>query len=718
MTKKTLSLLLFSIGLQISSSANDFIQKWAKNAFDAKKIEQIVPLNDGATYAQLQNGSKILCINYKTGNVKDTLLSLGWLKEKIEKIDTFEMDSLCERILFRTNSEKTNNNGIKANYYVYRIDRKELINVSENGKQQNVTFSPNGRMVAFARNNNLFLKKLDFNTEVAVTTNGESGKISNGMPSEAYGKAFDEFQYFEFSPDSKSLAYVQFDESNIKDLSFQRFENTDYPTFEAQKYARAGEKNAKASVHVYDVFYKSTKTMNIGETDECYIPMIRWNAQPDILFVAKLNRNQNQLDLYACNHRSTVGKILLTEQSKLSVDYTNLKAFTPLSNGQFIWMSEKNGYRHLYLHKTSNGAMLQQLTKGEWDVTDFYGFSEKKKTAYFQAAESSSLERTICAIDLKGKKLCLSQQEGTNSAQFSTNFAYFINNFSSINQPNIYSVCNATNGKKIRVIKENSFLKKNVLQQGIPQKEFLTFRSAGNQILNGWMIKPISFDETKKYPVILLTNTLLASQSALNKWDIGWESFLATEGFVVIGVDTRGTKNQGKEFLEQIYGNLGEKETEDFINVTKQLSDFSFIDMNRIGVCGANYGGFVALSCMTNAENIFKAGVAISPITDWHLSYSTTTEKLMGRPQENFKGYNESSILTAADKLKGNLLLIHGTTDNEAHIQNTFALAEELQKNGILFDMMIYPNCNLNDLKNQPYIHIFIKIADFFSKNL
>lgn len=714
MTKKTLSLLLFSIGLQISSSANDFIQKWATNSFEAKKIEQIVPLSDGETYAQLQNGCSILRINYKTGTTKDTLLSLGWLKEKIEKIDAFEMDSLCERILFRTNSEKTNNNGIKANYYVYRIDRKELINVSENGKQQNVIFSPNGRMVAFARDNNLFLKKLDFNTEVEVTTNGERGKISNGIPSEAFGKAFEEFQYFEFSPDSKSLAYVQFDESNVKDLSFQRFDNTDYPTFEAQKYARAGEKNAKASVHVYDVFYKSTKTMNIGKTDGCYIPMIRWNSQPDILFVAKLNRNQNQLDLYACNHRSTVGKILLTEQSKLSVDYKNLKAFTPLPNGQFIWMSEKNGYRHLYLHKTSNGAMLQQLTKGECNVTDFYGFSEKKKTAYFQSAEPSSFERAIYAIDLKGKKLCLSQQEGTNSAQFSTNFAYFINNFSSINQPNIYSVRNATNGKQIRVIENNSSLK----NQNIPQKEFLTFRSAENQILNGWMIKPIPFDETKKYPVILLANAMPVSQSVLNEWNIGWEAFLATEGFVIIGVDTRGTENQGKEFREQVYWTLGEKEAEDLISAAKQLSDFSFIDTKRIGVCGANYGGFVALSCMTNAESIFKAGIAISPITDWHLSYSATTEKLMGRPQENFKGYNESSILTNAEKLKGNLLLIHGMTDNKAHIQNTFALAEELQKNGILFDMMIYPNRNLDDLGNQPHSHIFTKIVDFFSKNL
>ncbi len=719
MTKKTVSILLFIAVLQLSVSANGFIQKLAENVFEAKATEQIVFLNDGETYAQIsENNQSILRINIKTGTTKDTLLSLHWLKDKIEKIDAFEMDSLCERILFRSNSEKTKYNRIIANYYVYRIDRKELINVSENGKQQNAIFSPNGRMIAFARDNNLFLKKLDFNTEIAITTDGEKGKVSNGTPGESFGEAFNAFSHFEFSPDSKSLAYVRFDESEVKDLSFQYFQGTDYPTFETQKYSRAGEANAKVSVLVYDVFYKSTKTMNIGETSNCYIPMIRWNTQPDILFVAKLNRNQNQLDLYACNHRSTVGKILLTEQSKFSIDYKNLKAFTPLSNGQFIWMSEKNGYRHLFIHKTNNGAEELQLTKGEWNVTDFYGFNEKKKIAYFQSTEQSSAERAVFSIDLRGKKTCLSKQKGTNNAQFSNDFSYFINDFSSVSQPNIYSICNATNGSQTRTLENNSTLKNEISQQDFSQKEFLSFKNTENQILNGWIIKPKPFDETKKYPVILVANTNLATQSALNKWHIGWESYLATKGFIVVGIDIRGTENQGNNFSSQVYQNLGEKEAEELIDVAKQLSDFHFIDTQKIGICGWNYGGFVTLFCMTKGVEIFKAGIAVSPVTDWKFSPSFSTERFMRRPQENFKGYRESSILTKTKNLKGELLLIHGTADNEAHIQNTFAFAEELQNNGILFEMMIYPNKNLSNLEKNSSIHLFTKIADFLEKKL
>ncbi len=710
MTKKTLSILFAIVGIQLSAFANNFIEDWAANSFEAKKIEQIIPLNDGETYAQLRNnGHCILRINHKTGAIKDTLLSLDWLKEKIEKIDAFEMDSLCERILFRTNSEKISSNSIKANYYVYRIDRKELIKVSENGKQQNAIFSPNGRMVAFARKNNLFLKKLDFNTEIAITTDGENGKVINGIPSESYGGAFEGFRYFEFSPDSKNLAYVRFDESNVRNLSFQLFEETDYPTTETQKYARAGETIAEVSVHVYDIFYKSTKTMNIGETNNCYIPMIRWNMQPDVLFVAKLNRNQNQLDLFACNHRSTVGKIILTEQSKFSVDCKNLKTFTPLSNGQFIWMSEKDGNKHLYLYKTSNGAIVQQLTKGQWDATDFYGFNEKKKVFYFQSTEQSTLQLTIYSIDLKGKKTILSKQKGTNSAHFSPDFSYFINDFSSVSQPNIFSIHNATNGSQIREIENNSFVKNNALQQNLPQKEFLSFRNEDSQNLNGWMIKPVNFDNSKKYPVVLLTNTQLTTPFVADKWEIGWEYYLATKGFVVVGVDIQES---------YIYQNLGAKESEDLIEVAKQLSDFSFINSNKIGICGWGYGGFTALSCMTGYENIFKVGVAISPITDWKISSATITEKLMRRPQENFKGYEKSSILAKSPNLKGNLLLIHGTSDSNAHIQNTFALAEELQNNGILFDMMIYPNKNLDSIEKQSCTHLYLKIEKYFSENL
>jgi dipeptidyl-peptidase-4 len=695
--------------------------------FKGQTIEMPRSMYDGETYTLMVNNRAVVKYSYKTGEKLDTIFSIYKLKNSpIKEISGYEFSPNESKLLIYTNVKKRYRRTFTAEYYVYNIKRNEIEALSENGAQEVPLFSPDSRYIAFARENNLFLKKLDYNTESAITTDGQKGSIINGIPDWDYEEEFESTRYFEWSPDSKMLAFVRFDESRVPEYSYIQYnKNPDekdqltlYPSIVQFKYPKAGENNSGVSVCVYDDFYKNLKTMQLPDADQdFYIPRIRWTNSIDQLAVFKLNRNQNRLEMFMANPKSTLSKLILTEDDKYYVDYKNIDyIYFTADNKNFITVNEKDGYRHAYLYGI-NGIMSKQLTKGNWDITNVYGYDETNKILYYQSAEVSPLQRDVYAIDAKGKQTRLTDGKGTHSADFNATFTCFVDNTSDLETPNCYTLRN-DKGSPVRVLENNAALAKEFKSLNLPKKEFFTFTTSENVKLNGWILKPVDFDASKKYPVLMVQYSGPDSQEVLDKWDIGWEYYLSTQNYVVACVDGRGTGARGAEFRKCTYEKLGILETEDQIEAAKYLGKQSYIDKDRIGLWGWSYGGTMTLMCMSTGENIFKSGIAVAPVTDYRLYDTSYTERYMRRPQENFKGYDLSSALLRADKLQGNLLIIHGTADDNVHTQNTMLYIDKLVAADKQFEMQLYTDKNHSILGKQTRRHLYTRMSQFLSKNL
>lgn len=694
--------------------------------YRAKRIEMPVSMNDGEHYTMMINDNAVVKYNYKTGAFTDTLFSVYQAKKcPIKKISGYEFSPNEQKLLIYTNQQYRYRRTFTADYYIYDIKRKEIDPLSGYGPQEVPLFSPDSRYIAFARQNNLFIYKVDFKTEIQITKDGEEGKVINGTPDWVYEEEFEATRHFAWSVDSKLLAFTKFNESNVKEFSFQLFNNKKsdenlqlYPDLMKFKYPKAGETNSKVQVCVYDDFNKTTRIMKIGETEEdFYVPRIKWTNTPDQLAIFKLNRNQNRMDMIIADGRSTVSKLILREQDKRYVNYENLDYLTFSADKQFFFaVSEKDGYNHLYQYRIT-GQIVKQLTKGNWDITDFYGYDETKKILYFQAAQASPMQRDIFSVDLKGKTNRITDGKGTHSATFNSNFSMFTNNASSLTQPNIYSI-RLANGVSIRTIETNDAVKKEVATLNLPEKSFFSFKTSDNVQLNGWMIKPNNFDSSKKYPVLQVQYSGPNSQQALDKWDIGWEYYLASKGYVVVCVDGRGTGARGAEFRKCTYEKLGILETKDQVETAKYLGSQSYIDKDRIGIWGWSFGGSMTLWCMSTGERVFKAGIAVAPVTDWNLYNTAYTERFMNRPQENFDGYKQTSAINSASKLNGRLLIIHGTADDNVHVQNTLLYIQKLVEADKQFDMQLYTDKNHSILGKQTRRHLYTRMTDFLMTNL
>ena len=719
--------LIFVLTLCVNLMFANLLYDITDGKFKVKTAITPRSMADGEHYTLLVNNKAVVKYNYKTGAVVDTLFSISRLKNSpIKQISGYEFSPNEARILVYTNVKKRYRRTFTADYYVYEIKRNEMLPLSDNGPQEVPLFSPDSRYIAFARDNNLFMKKLDYNSEIAITKDGLKGSIINGTPDWVYEEEFEKTRYFEWSPDSKLVAFVRFDETNVPQYSFPLYLNnstdpndlTLYPTFSQFKYPKAGQNNSTVSVCVYDDYYKSIKSMKLGDTDEdFYIPGIKWTNSLDQLAIFKLNRNQNQLDMLLANPRSTLTKLCVQEQSKYYVDYENIDdIYFSADNQSFIGVSEKDGYRHVYKYSI-NGTVIKQLTKGKWDVTDVYGFDEKKQVLYYQSAETSPMQRDVYSIDLKGKKTRLTDGKGTHNASFNSTFTYFVDNASSLETPNVLTLRTNT-GAAVKVIENNATLASEFKALNLPKKEFFSFTTSENIKLNGWILKPVNFDPSKKYPVLMVQYSGPNSQEVLDKWSIDWEYYLATQNYIVACVDGRGTGARGVEFRKCTYEQLGILETKDQVEAAKYLGQQTYIDKDRIGIWGWSYGGFMTLMSMSTCEKIFKAGIAVAPVTDWRLYDSAYTERFMRRPQENFKGYDLTSPLLRADKLQGNLLIIHGTADDNVHAQNTMLYINKLGDADKQFEMQLYTDKNHSLLGKQTRRHLYTRMSDFLLKNL
>jgi len=701
---------------------------FSKPAFRPAGVNGIQSMNDGIHYTTTEvNDNQIVEHEYATGTALDTLFNLKDFQQAgIKSIGEYQFSKNESKLLITTATEPIYRRSFVAEYYVYDRKTKSLKRLSENGKQQLATFSPDGTKVAFVRKNNLFIIDLTTNNEVQITTDGKFNAIINGAPDWVYEEEFSFSKAFEWSPDSKYLAYIRFDETNVPLYSMTMFagaapvleQNKLYPSVSSFKYPKAGEPNSVVSVHAYDLGNTSTRTIDIGTETDIYIPRIRFTQDPSKLAILRLNRHQNKLEILFANPGNGQSKSIYSEENKYYIDEQQFDALQFLSDQKhFCITSERDGWNHIYLYDME-GKLVRQVTSGNWDVTDFLGFDAVTKRFFYVSAETSPLRRNVYSITFDGKKkVRLTPGEGTNTPSFSTSFNYFINNFSSVSTPRQVTL-NDANGKQIRILENNKALITKLNDYKFNDKEFFTFTTTQGVTLNGWMIRPIDFNPAKKYPVLMTQYSGPNSQQVVDSWSMSWNDYLAQQGFVVACIDPRGTAARGEEFRKMTYLQLGKYETQDQIEAAKYIGGLPYVDKDRIGIWGWSYGGFISCSCMVNGNGIFKAGIAVAPVTNWRFYDNIYTERFMRTPAENPKGYDDNSPLTYAANLQGKFLICHGTADDNVHTQNTYEFTEKLVQANKQFEMQLYTNRNHNIRGGNTSMHLYTRMTDFLKANL
>lgn len=651
--------------------------------------------------------------SYETLEKVSTLIDGKHLKE-LKTFDSYSFNNDETKLILGTDFKKVYRHSFKGTYYMYDIASEKLSLIDKD--IQVPTFSPDSKKVAYAKNNNIFIKDLTTSQITQVTKDGKTNNIINGTTDWVYEEEFAFVRAFEWSPDSKHMAFLRFDESNVREFSMGVTGNELYPTEHVFKYPKAGEDNAKVSLHIYNLSNKNAKKVGLGNYE--YIARIKWSNDNAILFATTLNRHQNDLKLHAVNALRTSSSITLHETDKAYIDIHDNLTF--LDDNSFIWTSERDGFNHIY-HYDGSGKLINQITKGDWEVTNYYGYNKEKKAIYYQSVENGSINRGVYSIGLDGNnKKLLSNSEGTNTAAFSKNLNYFINTHSSSTTPPEYTLYNAK-GNKLKDIKNNQTLKDKLKGYKISPKEFSTIRINGYD-LNMWMIKPVDFNENKKYPLLMFQYSGPGSQQVANRWNGTndyWHQMLAQQGIIVVCVDGRGTGLKGRDFKKLTYKELGKLEVEDQVAAAKKLGARDYIDENNIGIWGWSYGGFMSTNCILKGNDVFSTAIAVAPVTSWRFYDTVYTERYMQTPQENASGYDENSPINYADKLEGNYLLVHGTGDDNVHAQNSMRMINALVKANKQFDLAIYPDRAHGIYKGQnTRLHLYKKMTDFVTKNL
>lgn len=687
--------------------------------FAAKSVGGINWMKDGKFYSSLQN-NKIVKYNVTTGEVVETLVDGGALNPAIT-IDDYSFSVDEKQVLLSTGFEPIYRRSFRAEYYICDIATKGVKKLSSNGKQSYASFSPDGTKVAFARGNNLFYVTIADGKETQVTTDGKFNEIINGSTDWVYEEEFGFTTAFFWSPDNTKLAYYRFDESNVKEYNMQKWnQGAVYPQDYKFKYPKAGESNSIIDIYIYDLASQLKMKADLGANKDIYIPRVMWTKDANTLSIRRMNRLQNQLEVLHMNAVTGAITTVLVEKSPTYVDIND--DLTYLNDKKhFIHVSEGSGYNHIYLY-TIDGKLVRQITNGTWEVTSFIGLDEKSKTVYYQSAEVSPMERHLYSISLDGKKKSkLTAASGTHNTNMSADFQFYINYYNSATQPNTVSLYATTGNKEIKVLEKNESLQKTAQEFGLAAKEFFSFPTVDGTVLNGLFIKPTNFDATKKYPVLLYQYSGPGSQNVSNSWGGGhfyFHQMLAQKGYIVAVVDTRGTGFRGEAFKKMTYKQLGKYELEDHIASAKYFATLPFIDGNRIGIWGWSYGGYMSSLALTNGGGVFKMGIAVAPVTNWRYYDTIYTERYLQTPQENASGYDDNSPSTHAAKLKGNLLLIHGTGDDNVHFQNSVVLQEALVNAGKQFDSFYYVDKHHGIQGGKTRQHLYTQMLNYVLENL
>jgi dipeptidyl-peptidase-4 len=652
--------------------------------------------------------------SYKTLEKVETIVNSNNLKD-LDGFSSYSFNEEESSLILGTNFKKIYRRSFTGTFYYYNIATKKGRFI---GKDiQEPTFSPDSKKIAYAKNNNLYILNLaNRNSTTQVTKDGKLNHIINGITDWVYEEEFGFVSAFEWSKNSEYLAFLRFDESKVPTFSMDLVGEGNYPEQEVFKYPKAGEKNADVTLLMYTIASQKTKKATLGDYE--YIPRIKWSNDSNILVATTLNRHQNNLKLHKVNASKNTSTLLLNETDKAYIDITDNLTF--LNDNSFIWTSEKDGFNHMYQYDFS-GKLINQITKGNWEVTNYYGYNKAKKTIYYQSTENGSTNRGVYAIGLDGNnKKLLSNPKGTNTASFSKNLQYFINTHSSSETPPIYSLYTAK-GKMLQIIKDNATLKTVLSEYKMSKKEFSTIPINGNA-LNMWMIKPVDFDANKKYPLLLYQYSGPGSQQVANKWNASndyWHNMLAQRGMIIVCVDGRGTGFKGSDFKKSTYLNLVKYETEDQIAVAKKLAKRSYIDEKNIGIWGWSFGGHMSTNALLKGSDIFSTAIAVAPVTSWRFYDTVYTERFLRTPQENPAGYDDNSPINYADKLKGNYLLVHGTGDDNVHVQNSYRMINALIEANKQFDMFMVPDRTHGIYKGKNMrLNLYTKMTNFVETHL
>ena len=688
---------------------------WQNYNFYPKSYRGLNSMNDGEFYTQIKNGEEGQeIIKYSFKNGKRVVRLFKSSDFKIKRINSYSLSNDDRLMLLATETESIYRYSKKAIYYVFNIQNNKIKKLSDN-KVRYPTFSPDGTKVAFVFENNLYIKDITNGKENQITFDGKKNNIINGASDWVYEEEFKLVRGFEWSGDSRTIAFYKFDESHVKEFSMDKFNGNLYPTQEVFKYPKAGEANSTVSVYLYNID-DDEKKLIYTEEDYEYIPRIKWSNDPNILTMIGLNRHQNKLDFIVVDSKDGSNRVLFTEEDKYYIDINDNLTFLP--NNFFIWTSEKKGYNHIYL-KGLDGSE-EQITSGSWEVTSFYGLDSDKMEIFFSSTEDGSINRSIYCLDLEsGKRKKLSTQIGTNSAKFSNGLKYYINTYSNANTPPIFTLHKA-DGSLIKTIEDNVEFQNKLEEYNISEKEFITIYT-DNADLNAWIIKPPNFDDNKKYPLFMFLYGGPGSQKVLNRYEgnnFYWYQMLAQKGYVIACVDNRGTGGKGAEFKKMTYKELGKYETIDQIDAAKYLGSLNYIDEKRIGIQGWSYGGYMSSLAITKGADVFNLAVAVAPVTNWRYYDNIYTERYMQTPQENPSGYDENSPINHVEKLKGKYLLIHGTADDNVHVQNTYEMSSALVRANKQFDLFVYPDKNHGIYGKNTRYHLYKKITNFILDNL
>jgi dipeptidyl-peptidase-4 len=723
MKLNTFTALFLLLCLTVTGQQKITIEQIYNGTFRAQGMDELQSMKNTNQYTVLNpdrvsRSMQIDLYDFATLKKTATLIDTKNFPALSDGIDSYTFSSDEKLILIANNSNQIFRHSFTADYYLYTIESKQLTKLFD-FQVQEPTFSPDGKKIAYAKENNLYVYDLATKQSTPVTTDGKKNSIINGITDWVYEEEFAFVKAFDWSADSKKLAYIRFDESEVPEFSMSIFQKELYPTVETFKYPKAGEKNSAVSLHIYDVNAATVKTVNLGNYNDFYIARMKWTNDANVLSAQVLNRHQDNLDLLFIDGNSGAAKVVLNEKDKAYVDVTDNLTF--LKNNSFIWTSEKDGFNHIYWYD-KNGKLKNQVTKGKWEVTSYYGFDEKTNTIFYQSVENGSVNRAIYSINLNGKnKLLLSKNTGTNAATFSPNFEFYINTFSTANQPTTYTLNAVKTGKQLQVIEDNQALASKLKDFNLPSKEFFVLKTEKGNELNAWIIKPKDFDASKKYPVFMYQYSGPGSQQVNNEWnsaDDYWFMMLAQQGYIVACVDGRGTGFKGADFKKVTQKELGKYEVEDQIDAAKVIGNYTYVDKSRIGIWGWSYGGFMASNCILKGADVFKMAIAVAPVTNWRFYDSVYTERYMQTPQENASGYDENSPINHVDKLKGKFLLIHGSGDDNVHVQNSMQMMEALIQANKQFDSQIYPDKNHGIYGGKTRVQLYTKMTNFIKENL
>lgn len=708
------------------------VRNVTEGRFAAKTIHGINPIEGTDAYARISDdGRRVEKCSFKTGKVVDVMFDVdNTMGEKIDDFDGYILSPDGTRMLIQTKTERIYRRSNKAVYYIYTLASHKLERLSDGGPQQVPVWSPDGKQVAFVRDNNIYLVKLLYdNAECSVTTDGRFGSVINGVPDWVNEEEFGFSRALTFNADGTMICWIRYDESKVKTYSLQLFKGldpenedyADYPGEYAYKYPKAGQDNATVSVWSYEVLTHKVRQMQVPLDADGYIPRLKPTDDPAKVMVYTMNRHQDELSLYAVNPRSTVAQLIVKEKTDKYVKEEAVEAVR-IGHNSILLPSDRDGYMRLYLYNM-NGQLQRTISQGNADITTVYGYNEATGDVYYQAAALNAHDRQIYVSHKNGKTDRLTDQEGWNTATFSGDYQYFVNTWSDYNTPYVFTLRTNT-GRIVSTLEDNAELRTTMQDYGFCKREAFTFTTQEGVQLDGWMVRPNDFDASRRYPVIMYQYSGPGSQQVVNAWHAGsmgqggaYDSYFAQQGFIVVCVDGRGTGGRGAEFEKCTYLQLGDLESKDQVEAAQYLASLPYVDKDRIGIWGWSYGGFNTLMSMSEGRGVFKAGVAVAPPTNWKFYDTIYTERFMRTPKENPDGYGVNPI-ERAPQLHGALLLCHGLADDNVHPQNTFEYAEALVQANKDFRELYYTNRNHSIYGGNTRNHLLRQIANFFITEL